>query len=263
MSSLTPEQIAQLAQLALIERQLDQAITIKGEPGRDGADGKHGRDGRDGIDGQRGEQGPQGPRGEKGDPGPRGEKGDQGPRGPAGSNGADGKPGRNGTDGAPGSLISTWRGTWTKGTQYKRGDAVAHLGSSYLALQDTYRQPTDTTAWDILAQRGTDGRSVMVSGGASGPTNAATLYTATLAFGYPAAQAKTFTIANAAATVGCKVVAQISGNTPAGTDFDEYELDTFQIIGRCTTAGQITMLAVATNAQSRIGGTHNINYTLG
>lgn len=169
---LTPEQIASLAQLALVERQLAQANTIKGERGDPGPQGDQGERG---LQGERGPQGDQGERGLQGIPGRDGRDGKHGRDGSNGTNGRDGKDGTDGKDGADGSFINAWRGEWVKGKPYKKGDIVAHQGSSYIAKADTTLAPTIASAWDPVALRGADGHSMFIAGGSndSAPATAA------------------------------------------------------------------------------------------
>ncbi len=52
-----------------------------------------------------------------------------------------------------------WQGLWLEGVDYQAGDAVAYLGSAYIATQDnfTYATPTDPIFWDVLALKGERG----------------------------------------------------------------------------------------------------------
>jgi hypothetical protein len=55
-----------------------------------------------------------------------------------------------------------WRGVWASGTEYKKGDLVHDLGSSYIATSDhtsdDSNDPQDTfTAWDLVAEKGANG----------------------------------------------------------------------------------------------------------
>jgi hypothetical protein len=72
-----------------------------------------------------------------------------GTRGQAGSAGAAG------ATGPPVSMI----GDWAVDVTYAVGDAVTHLGSSYIstAAGNVGHTPTDGTPWAVLAQRGADG----------------------------------------------------------------------------------------------------------
>ena len=52
----------------------------------------------------------------------------------------------------------TPEGAYVAGTTYTTGDSVSYLGSSYVAIQETTGNlPTDTTYWQILAEKGDDG----------------------------------------------------------------------------------------------------------
>lgn len=60
--------------------------------------------------------------------------------------------------GPPGPRGVEWRGAWDVATEYQKGDAVSHLGSSYIALKpSTGELPTNTEFWDTLSVKGTDG----------------------------------------------------------------------------------------------------------
>jgi hypothetical protein len=53
----------------------------------------------------------------------------------------------------------TWKGKWDPAASYKAHDAVAYVGSSYLALTASTGQipPNDPSAWAVLAQAGNPG----------------------------------------------------------------------------------------------------------
>lgn len=62
-----------------------------------------------------------------------------------------------------------WQGAWNVTTPYKKNDAVAYQGSSYIALLDnTGVTPTNTTNWGKLAAKGAAGAT-----GATGPAGPA------------------------------------------------------------------------------------------
>ena len=98
--------------------------------------------------------------------------------------------------------------------------------------------------------------------GATGPAGISTFET-TVAFGYPARHSKTFSVGNASATVGCKVVAAVSGNVPTGRQFDEYELEPLIVVGRCLVAGTVQLQVTAAAPSARVGGSHTIIYSIG
>lgn len=90
---------------------------------------------------------------QKGDKGDTGPQGPQGPQGPAGADGLD----------------ITWRGEYNNSTSYNVNDAVSYNGSSYICkLASTGNLPTDTTYWDLMAQKGQDGTG---SGDVVGPSS--------------------------------------------------------------------------------------------
>jgi hypothetical protein len=104
------------------------------------------------LKGSVGDTGPQGIQGPKGDTGSQGPQGIQGPKGDTGSQGATGPQGL-----AGGSL--NFRGTWNFSNSYVALDSVVYNGSSYIAiLNSTDVIPSsDTSKWQIIAQRGSDG----------------------------------------------------------------------------------------------------------
>lgn len=106
----------------------------QGDTGAPGLDGKPGRPGRDGFIGPKGERGFRGSRGPMGEQGAQGEKGEIGPAGP-------------GID---------WRGVWTKNRRYKKGQAVTHNGSSYVAKRQTSNEPPHSD-WQTIALAGASG----------------------------------------------------------------------------------------------------------
>jgi hypothetical protein len=96
----------------------------------------------------KGATGAQGAQGETGSQGLQGETGLQG------AAGIDGTDGTNGTDG----LDITWKGAYAAGTAYVINDAVSYNGASYICkLATTGNAPTNTTYWDLMAQKGSDG----------------------------------------------------------------------------------------------------------
>lgn len=68
--------------------------------------------------------------------------------------GADGLPGLKGD---PGNLI--WKGDWVITTSYAEQDVVQYEGSSYVSKTNSNagNLPTNTSYWDILVSKGTDG----------------------------------------------------------------------------------------------------------
>lgn len=52
----------------------------------------------------------------------------------------------------------TWKGEWIPDTRYEVNDAVAYMGSSYIAIsQGTGFPPTNTKRWQKMAAKGEDG----------------------------------------------------------------------------------------------------------
>lgn len=60
------------------------------------------------------------------------------------------------------------KGAYNSATQYEKNDVVTYQGSSYVSLQSTQgNAPTNTTYWQLLAEKGTKGDT-----GATGQTGA-------------------------------------------------------------------------------------------
>lgn len=112
------------------------------------------------------QEGPQGPQGVEGPEGPQGPQGDEGPQGSPGP------------EGPQGTIIESWRGEWTVGQAYVRGELVRYnftIGSEvtsrvFVALQDhisTWSNlpspDVDNAFWSnfLSAANGVDGISVV------------------------------------------------------------------------------------------------------
>ena len=105
----------------------------------------------------KGDTGATGATGATGPQGPQGPQGIQGIQGPAGTNGTNGTNGTDGADGIDG-VSFIWEGAYSAGTTYAPNDAVSYNGSSYMCkLASTGNLPTNTTYWDLMAQKGNDG----------------------------------------------------------------------------------------------------------
>jgi hypothetical protein len=74
-----------------------------------------------------------------------------------------------------------WLGAYNSGTSYVIDDAVSYNGSSYICkLASTGNLPTNTTYWDILAEKGASGSGTGdVIGPASATANAIARYDGT------------------------------------------------------------------------------------
>lgn len=152
---------------------------------RDGRDGEKGQDGLQGAPGPPGELGPEGPAGPARDgrdglpgvPGVPGEKGADGV-------GRDGSNGRDGTlenlkalfdgertvtlcfkDGTPieGGVIAfpveIYRGVYTEGKTYERGDGTTWGGSEWHCNEPTTTKPGEgSKSWTLKVKRGRDGK---------------------------------------------------------------------------------------------------------
>jgi hypothetical protein len=86
----------------------------------------------------------------------------QGAVGPQGNPGVDGLPGNPGNNGIQGPIGLDWEGAWVTGTSYGLTDAVSYNGSSYYctsvnAFVSNITPDVDTTNWDVLALKGTNG----------------------------------------------------------------------------------------------------------
>jgi hypothetical protein len=85
-------------------------------------------------------------------------------KGETGTTGATGAAGQNGAVGANGAPI-VWRGAYSDATAYVVLDAVSYNGQSYICKASTTgNSPTDTTKWDLMAQKGADGTGGAGSG---------------------------------------------------------------------------------------------------
>lgn len=88
------------------------------------------------------------------------------------------------------------KGAWDSGTDYAVGDVVALSGASYVCVLDhTNHTPPNTTYWQLMAARGTDGDAATVSvgtvttgagGSAADVTNSGTSSAAVFDFTIPA-----------------------------------------------------------------------------
>ena len=164
MSKRVPTQKLQtLAALAALAAAQKQTTLVRGEQGIAGEVGSRGERGLQGEIGATGPQGPVGPQG------PQGIQGARGPQGPKGDKGDKGDQGDRGQDGRDGSFASAWRGAWSTRTAYKKGDAVRHDGSSFVALENSKgANPQTSPLWDLLAQRGSSGGGLVQVQGTGG-----------------------------------------------------------------------------------------------
>jgi len=84
--------------------------------------------------------------------------------------GATGATGSTGATGATGPVGMNWLGAYAGGTSYVVDDAVSYNGSSYICkLASTGNLPTNTTYWDVLAEKGASGSG---AGDVVGPASA-------------------------------------------------------------------------------------------
>ncbi len=165
----------------------------QGPAGDKGLDGASGLDGKDGAPGPRGETGARGEPGEKGLDGIAGRDGLPGVQGPAGEKGIDGKDGRDGIDGLGFDDIQVdhdgersftfrfvrgdqhktfgaftvpaviYRGVFSEGQTYAKGDSVTWGGHMWIALDQTALKPDEhgaaAKAWQLSVKRGREGKS--------------------------------------------------------------------------------------------------------
>jgi hypothetical protein len=149
---------------------LASGVAVSGPTGPAGATGATGTQGPIGLTGLTGATGATGATGPAGAQGIQGLTGATGAQGSIGLTGATGAQGPQGVAGAKGL---TWRDAWSTSTSYVTDDAVAHNGSSYIALAaNTAVTPgTDATKWSLLAQQGATGQVGAM--GATGPAGVA------------------------------------------------------------------------------------------
>jgi hypothetical protein len=81
-----------------------------------------------------------------------------------------GATGSTGATGATGPVGMNWLGAYNAGTSYVVDDAVSYNGSSYICkLASTGNLPTNTTYWDVIAEKGASGSG---AGDVVGPASA-------------------------------------------------------------------------------------------
>jgi len=87
-----------------------------------------------------------------------GADGAQGIQGIQGDQGIQGVAGNDGAQGIQGDKGLIWQGTWIS-QNYVVDDSVEYLGSAYICILNTVSSevPTNTTYWDLLAQKGDAG----------------------------------------------------------------------------------------------------------
>jgi collagen type VII alpha len=139
-------------------------LTVVSSPtmliGPRGPAGPTGLDGAPGPVGATGPAGATGPMGPLGYPGPPGVAGQPGTNGAVGPAGAQGPIGPQGVAGPTGLKGMTWLGAWDANAPYQLDDAVAYLGSSYIAIHATsgIAPGADNGAfWSLLSSAGASG----------------------------------------------------------------------------------------------------------
>lgn len=155
--------------------------------------------------------------------------------------GSDGADGADGTDG----VSFTWKGAYSAETTYAVNDAVSYSGSSYMCkLESTGNLPTNTTYWDLMAQKGSDGAG---SGDVLGPATNTDSYIPQ----WDGVNSKTLKDGIALTSLVEKslfdantILAANSDNTPVAVTVAEQK-----IIGRAT-GGNITALDIDSDLSS-------------
>lgn len=85
-------------------------------------------------------------------------------KGEQGIQGVQGLQGEKGDTGNSGSVITTWKGTFSSGTEYAAGDLARYEGRVYIAKVGTVGNlPTNATFWEIFVEKGTDGAGSVTS----------------------------------------------------------------------------------------------------
>ena len=94
-------------------------------------------------------------------PGAVGDKGDPGETGAQGPQGQTGQTGQNGQD-----ALWSYQGAWQSNAAYAVGDLVTYQGQLYYAKSITTAGtlPTDTSKFDLIAAKGSDGEGSPTSG---------------------------------------------------------------------------------------------------
>jgi len=121
----------------------------RGTAGARGATGERGVTGAQGKEGLAGK----GEKGEKGATGPEGLKGLKGERGEPGSPG-----GEKGEKGEKGE--GEWKGAYSSGETYSKGQIVSEAGSTYISLQNANKGNTPKSSgafWSLFSERGEKG----------------------------------------------------------------------------------------------------------
>jgi hypothetical protein len=138
---------------------------IVGPEGAQGAQGVKGDKGDQGVAGNDGAPGATGATGPQGDPGPTGAQGPAGDPGATGPEGPTGPTGPTGPQGDPGAdALWYWQGAYGAGPQYQEGDIVSYQGSTYrrnaTGNSVVGEPPTNTTYWQVVAERAQEDRLV-------------------------------------------------------------------------------------------------------
>ena len=159
----------------------------KGDTGPQGVQGPVGATGPQGIQGIQGPKGDTGLTGPQGIQGPQGLKGDtgsQGPQGLTGPKGDTGATGAQGIQGVAGPAGVNPRGSWVSGTTYAINDLATDGGSTWrrkVSGAGSIAPGSDTTNWELFAQKGTDGAGSVIS--VAGKSGVVTLVKADVGLG--------------------------------------------------------------------------------
>ena len=129
-----------------------------GPVGPTGAVGATGATGPAGLVGATGPTGGTGARGTTGSTGPAGASGVAGVTGSSGAKGTTGATGPEGVMGMTGPVGAVWRGSYSGGVTYNKGDVVGTGGSSYIAATGPVTGVAPPSAqWSLVAEKGTTG----------------------------------------------------------------------------------------------------------
>lgn len=137
------------------------------------------------------------------------------------------------------------------------------LGLVLLSVSEGATTPVPPNGVGSLAYSSTLTKIVSWNG-TSWTSGTATTYQTEVNFGASGTRApRTFTVANTAATLGLKVLAQQSADAATGKFADEAEFDTLDVIGSIATTGNVFFIVAPARGGNYLLGKFKINYTLG
>jgi hypothetical protein len=148
--------------------------------------------------------------------------------------------------------LAAKQATLVSGTNIKTVNSTTLLGSGNLAVQETLVSATNIKT--------INGSSVLGSGNLV--VSGATSITQTeIDFGTTPLSEQTFTITDAAAIVGSKIIATLAYDAPTGKDLDELDMDDIVIKCGNATTGSFSMY-VCSNDGSYLADKFKINYVI-